>query len=192
VAGRPQRQNATGNARAELLAIVRATRPWGGSKLKAQLRELSEAHGWEAATPDRIDAVISTFREWLRDEPGGRIDANIDDETARDAIWTMLGNAMRGRDPLDTDLLADTVSGPVLDRIPPRTRQHWRAESIDGGLSLFMKRYQRRASRAYLEGTLGLTATAARAWLRRHPDENPTTARPVSRDHVEWMSRTGP
>jgi hypothetical protein len=182
VTGRPQRQNATGNAAAELLAIVHATRPWGGSRLKGQLRRLSEGHGWEAATPDRIDAVISTFREWLRDEPGGRINEDIDDETARDAIWTMLGNAMKGRDPLDTDLFSDVVTG---HGIPERTRQRWRAESNDGGLSLFMKRYQRRASRAYLEGTLGLTATAARAWLRRHPDENPAIARPVSRDHAE-------
>ncbi len=183
MAGRPPRQNATEDAGAELLAIVRATRPWGGPKLKGQLCELSEVHGWEAATPDRIDAVISTFREWLRDEPGGRIhDEAIDDETARDAIWTMLGNAMKGRDPLDTDLLSDVVTG---HGIPERTRQRWRAKSNDGGLSLFMKRYQRRASRAYLESTLGLTATAARAWLRRHQGENPATARPASRDHTE-------
>ena len=123
---RPRRENATGNARDELLELVRATRPWTGATLKARLRELSMAHGWEAATPARIDEVIASFRQLLRTKIAGRVgDEAIDDETARDVLWTMLGNAMKGRHPLTSDILGDTVTGSGLDRIPKRTRQQW-------------------------------------------------------------------
>jgi hypothetical protein len=195
VEGRTRRENATGAAGAELLVIVRTTRPWTGATLQGQLSELCAAHGWEAATPDRIDAVISTFRQWLRGETGGRIqDEAIDDETARDAIWTMLGNAMKGRDPLDTDLLSDAVSGAGLERIRKRTRQQWRHDSHDGGLMLFLDYCRRRDARAYLERTQGLTATAARARLRRlwdkDPAKNPANVWPAPADTIwgEWTA----
>lgn len=173
----PKRQNATGDARAELLAIVRATRPWAGSKLVDELMWLD---GWEAATVEQIEDVAGSFLDLLRDEPGGEIhDQEIDDETACDLIGTMLANAMKGGDRLKRDLLSEVITGPGIDGIPERTRQNWRRGSPhDGGLSLFLRRYARRAGRTYLEGALGFTETNARAWLRRHHNENPVTARP--------------
>lgn len=195
----PRRQDSeSGDDRAELLAIVRETRPWAGSNLRDQLRARSAGHWWEAAELEQLEAVAGSFRELLprrRHGVGDRIDdETIDDVTAADAIGVMLANVMKGRDPRNTDLLSEAVSGPPLDAIPESTRRRWREEGLswrnedwpaDGGLRRFLKRYTRRVGLAYLVGTLGYTKPNAYAWLRYHPDENPITARPASRDRTE-------
>ena len=188
----PRRQNSTSDDRADLLAIVRETRPWAGSKLRDQLRAHSAGHGWEAATLVQLEDVAGSFRELLPRRShgvGDQIDdQEIDDETACDAILVMLANVMKGRDPRNTDLLSEAVSGPPLDAIPESTRRRWREEGLswrnedwpaDGGLRRFLKRYTRRVGLAYLVGTKGYTVPNARAWLKRHPDVNPTNARPA-------------
>ena len=194
----PRRQNSTSDDRAELLAIVRDTRPWAGPSLRDQLRARSAGHWWEAAELEQLEDVAGSFRELLprrRHGVGDGIDAEtIDDETAAGAIGVMLANVMKGRDPRNTDLLSEAVSGPPLDAIRESTRRRWREEGLswrnqewpaDGGLRRFLKRYTRRQCLAYLVGTKGYTKPNAYAWLKRHPDENPVTARPVSRDHAE-------
>jgi hypothetical protein len=195
----PRRQNSTED-RAELLAIVRATRPWAGPELRNQLRARSAGHWWEAATLVELEDVAGSFRALLRDEISGEIDQEIDDETACGAIGVMLANVMKGRHPRNTDLLADIVTinpnGRTADSsgfFKEATRRRWREEGLswredrpaDGGLHRFLSRVARRDGLAYLMGTLGYEEPNARAWLRRHPDENPATARPFSRDHAE-------
>lgn len=111
----------------------------------------------------------------------GRLDLDRNPELGSDAtvvgiVWHWMANVVRGRGPLEYDLLGDHIRG-----FRKRTMRRWRRQTGGTSLAPAMERIQRDQD---LVGLLrkGYSIGNARRWLQRHPRQHAKDA-PVSRSH---------
>lgn len=160
----------------ELVAIVREGRPWQDQpRVATEFVAWSRRH-WQKPLDPLSSADIAGCLAQL-----GRLDLDRNPELGSDAtvvgiVWHWMANVVRGRGPLEYDLLGDHIRG-----FRKRTMRRWRRQTGGTSLAPAMERIQRDQD---LVGLLrkGYSIGNARRWLQRHPRQHAKDA-PVSRSH---------
>jgi hypothetical protein len=168
-----------GRAMDELVAIVRDCRPWQAEVAVADAFVAWSVRHGPAPLPKLGAIDIAGCLAGL-----GRLDLRLNPEIRDDTfvvgiVWYWMANVVRGRGPLEYDLLGDHIDG-----FPERTMRRWRRQA--GGISLqpAMVRIQRDQDLVGLVRK-GYALDTARRWLQRHQGQHAADAPPPRRRGVD-------